>query len=583
MIPESYILQLKASCDIVSVISSYVPLKRDGRNQKCLCPFHLEKTPSLVVYENTQSFYCFGCGIGGDVITFIMNIENLEYTEAVRLLSERAGLRMPENDEDNRQAELRKRIFEMNRQAARYFHSFLKEPQGKVARDYFRKRQLEWKTIVRYGLGYAPDSWNSLRGYLKQQGYSDEEMAQADLVIRSKSNSYYDKFRNRVIFPILDLRGNVIAFGGRVLGDEKPKYLNTSDTLVFQKKRNLFSLNFAKNHKNGTLILCEGYMDVIAMYQAGFTGAIATLGTALTSEQARLISRYADDVVIAYDSDTAGQAATRRASDLFREAGITARVLQIRGAKDPDEYIKKYGSGKFQILLQQSGTVTETNVERLKEKYHLEQPDEKQKYLLEYCNIIAQMSDALEREVYIGRLSLECEVSRDAIEQQVKYLRRQLWRQQQKQMQGLPENSFVIRDQINPERAQYPRVAKAEEGVLHFMLAHPDYHAYITEKLTPDDFKTTWNRQIYHQICSRLEQNLTIDLSSFHEQLSAEEMSRFSQILNGQGEMTPTKEYLDDCISILEKERTRLTEDEITAMTPEQLEAARLARAKKKK
>lgn len=583
MITEGYIMQLKAACDIVSIISSYVPLKQNGRNRKCLCPFHLEKTPSFVVYEDTQSFYCYGCGAGGDVITFIMRIENLEYLEALKLLAERVGLPLPENERDDQQAKLRQRLLELNRQAARYFHSVLKGPDGKSARDYFAQRRLSAKTIVRYGLGYAPDSWNALRNTFQKQGYSYEEMVQADLIVRSKSGSYYDKFRNRVIFPILDLRGNVIAFGGRVLDDQTPKYVNTSDTLVFQKKRNLFSLNFAKNSREKTLILAEGYMDVIAMHQAGFTGAVATLGTALTSEQARLISRYADDVVIAYDSDEAGQKATSRASKLFGAAGVTARVLRLYGAKDPDEFIKKYGSGKFQILLKNAGTVTQTQTERLKEQYDLERPEEKRKYLLEYCAMIAQMSDALERQVYIGQLALECGVSREAIELQVRHMIRAQRKRQQKQMQQISGDRLRIRDKVNPDGEKYPRAARAEEGILHFMMANPDFYYYITERLSPDDFKTKWNRQIYERICERLQQNLTIDFVGFHDQFSADEISRFSRILNNGGQIASTQESLDDCIAVLKAAREKMSPEDILSLTPQQLEEKRLETAKQKK
>lgn len=583
MITESYIMQLKAACDIVSVISSYIPLKQNGRTKKCLCPFHLEKTPSFVIYEDTQSFYCYGCGVGGDVITFIMRIENLEYMEALKFLAERAGLPLPESERDNKQAEQRKRLLELNRKAAHYFHSMLKSPEGKTARDYFASRKLSAKTVVKYGLGYAPDSWNSLRDTFRKQGYTYEEMEQADLVIRSKSGSYYDKFRGRVIFPILDLRGNVVAFGGRVLGDATPKYLNTSDTPVFQKKRNLFSLNFAKNSREKTLILSEGYMDVIAMNQAGFDGAVATLGTALTSEQARLISRYADDVIIAYDSDEAGQKATNRASKLFASAGVTARVLRLYGAKDPDEFIKKYGSGKFQILLQKSGTVTQTQAQSLKDRYDLKKPEEKQKYLLEYCGMIAQMPDALERQVYIGQLATECEVSREAIEIQVKHMIASQRKRNSKQDDKFISGRLYTRDKVNPDSEKYPRAVRAEEGILHFMMSNPDFYPYITENISPDDFKTELNRRLYERICEELSRNSSVDFSALHDKFSEDEISRFSRILNDGGRIASTKESLDDCIAVLKKMREKMAPEDIMALTPQQLEEKRLKTARQKK
>ncbi|MEG0570990.1 MAG: DNA primase, partial [Oscillospiraceae bacterium] len=371
-IPSSFISQLVSNCDIEDIISSYVNVKHAGRNAKCICPFHSEKTPSLVVYNDTQSFFCFGCGAGGDVITFIMRIENLGYSEAVEFLARRAGMSVPDGVDDQT-SKLRSTVLEMNKEAARFFNSCLNSDVGKPGYDYFKKRNISDKIIKTYGLGYAPDSWDKLINHLKSKGYTTEQMYKAALVSKSvKSKNYYDSFRNRVMFPIIDLRGNVIAFGGRVLDDSKPKYLNTADTVAFKKSRNLFSLNLAKNEIKDKIILAEGYMDVITVYSAGFKNVVATLGTALTPEQARLISKYTNQVIIAYDSDNAGQAATQRAINLFSEVGITTKTLNMDGAKDPDEYIKKFGVKRFGLLIDGAENIIEYEFKKLASQCDLE-------------------------------------------------------------------------------------------------------------------------------------------------------------------------------------------------------------------
>ena len=306
--PESFLQELKLRNDITELVSSYITLKRRGRNMVGLCPFHGEKTPSFNIYTENGSFYCFGCGVGGDVITFVMKMENLDYVDAVKFLAQRAGMDMPEDSYDDSMSKLRTRVYEANREAARYYYKILYSPDGKNGLDYFHGRMLTDRTIRHFGLGFADDDWSSLSDYLIGKGFSKNELVAANLAVKQRNgNGIYDRFRNRVMFPIIDLRGNVIAFGGRIMTDEKPKYLNTSDTPVFKKSENLFSLNNAKNSGSRTLILCEGYMDVIAVNQAGFQNAVATLGTALTREQAMLMKRYADEVVICYDSDEAGQ------------------------------------------------------------------------------------------------------------------------------------------------------------------------------------------------------------------------------------------------------------------------------------
>ena len=405
MLPELFIQQLKQSCDMERIVSGYLPLKKKGRYLVGLCPFHSEKSPSFYVYPQNQSFYCFGCGAGGDVITFIRRIENLEYMEAVKLLADRCGLELPmDSDQSDERSMLKKRVLEINRESARFFHSCLMSEQGRQAYEYLISRGRDRKTIRHFGLGYAPAGWDGLLNHLRTKGFSDNDMLEANVVTKGKYGPH-DRFSNRVIFPIIDLRGNVVAFGGRALDDKGAKYLNSSDTPVFKKSKTLFALNFAKTSKRPGLILAEGYMDVIAIHQAGFDNAVATLGTALTEEQARLISQYAERVVLAYDSDGPGQAATKRAMNIFDEVGVKVSVLSMTGAKDPDEFIKKYGTERFAMLLDNSRNPVEFELSKLRTTHDTAQADGKVGYLKEACKLFA-MSLQSRRKLSRHRLKI---------------------------------------------------------------------------------------------------------------------------------------------------------------------------------
>lgn len=367
---DSFLEQLRANTDIESVISPYVNLRRRGKNLVGLCPFHNEKTPSFTVYPENGSFYCFGCGVGGDVITFVRRMENLDYMEAVKQLADRVGMALPEDGYDDTLAKKRTAVLAANRAAAKFFHSQLFTDRGRHALNYFLDRGLTMKTIRHFGLGFAPDDWRALKNHLNEQGFDDILLESANLLRRSDKSgkvSYYDNFRNRVMFPIIDPRGNVIAFGGRVLDDSKPKYINTSDTLVYKKSNGVFALNFAKNGNDGKLIIAEGYMDVIALHQAGFTNAVACLGTALTKEQANLLSRYADEIILSYDADEAGQKATARALGIFGTTGMEIKVLRLTGGKDPDEIIKKYGAQRFRDIINGAANDTEYRLLRARQ------------------------------------------------------------------------------------------------------------------------------------------------------------------------------------------------------------------------
>jgi len=570
-LPESFLQQLKLSCDIESIISSYVTVKRQGRNRACLCPFHSEKTPSMVIYNDTQSFYCFGCGAGGDVITFIMKIENLEYIEAVKFLADRAGLQMPETGVDDSVAKLKMRILEMNREAARFFHSCLISPIGQAGMEYLKRRQLTDETIKKFGLGYAPNSWDSLRKHLRAKGYTDEEMYKAFLVGRSQKGTFFDIYRNRVIFPIMDLRGNVIAFGGRVLDDSKPKYLNSGDTLVFKKTKNLFCLNLAKNEIKDRLILAEGYMDVIAMYQAGFHNVVATLGTALTQDQARMISGYVNEVILSYDSDEAGQTATKRAVGLLSAEGVKARVLKIEGAKDPDEYIKKFGSTRFKLLLDGSDNATDYELARLKQQFDTDTAAGQADYLKAAINqVLSNLTTPVERDVYAGKLSKETGVSRETILAQVDTLiRKKRYTKEKKEWQDIQSGKQYYSDRVNPQKAANKREAIAEERILAFLYRDNGFSEYILERLDADSFVTDFNRRLFGIIAEKLQHNITLD--SLSGELTPTEMAKLTGYLAQNADLKNLKDELDDDIDVLIKHKNRLTSDKIAGMDVEAL------------
>ena len=570
-IPSAFISQLKMSCDIESVISSYISLKRAGRNTKALCPFHSEKTPSFTVYNDTQSYYCFGCGAGGDVITFIMQIENVDYVEAVKILASRVGMTLPEDQADDRAAKLRQKVYEINREAARYFHSMLHSQKGKAGLEYFAKRGLTPKTIKTYGLGYAPDGWDNLKNHLLEKGFTLSDMYAAAVVSKSKNDTYYDKFRNRVMFPIIDLRGNVTAFSGRVLDDSKPKYINTDDTPVYKKSRTLFSMNFAKNENGGRIILAEGNLDVISLYQAGFTNAVASCGTALTSEQARMISQYASEVVIAYDSDSAGRIATQKASRLFDETGIKIKVLNMSGAKDPDEYIKKYGATRFKLLLDGSESVTEYQLERIKSEFDTDSAEGRLSYLNRAAEYLATLKNPIERELYAGRLADETSVSKDTITSRVdSVLKKNVRAKKKREWNDIAQNKQAYSDRINPQRARNLREAKAEEGIIAYLYKNPDSFEHINSRLSPDDFVTDFNKKIFGIFYEYLQNNITPDLGLLADKLLPEEMGRVSGMLAKIPDFGSAT-GLDDYIDILLEHKNKLTPEKTADMSPQEL------------
>lgn len=583
-IPQSFIQQLLLQCEIEEIISSYAVLKNEGRNRKCLCPFHSEKTPSFVVYNDTQSFYCFGCGAGGDVITFLMRVENLDYVEAVRLLAKRCGMEVPDDAGDDRSAQLKAKVLEINRAAARFFNTCLKTKEGQPGLAYLKKRGLSDQTITKYGIGFAPDGWDHLKNHLVGKGFTLEELAAACVITKSRKGSYFDSFRNRVMFPIIDIRGSVIAFGGRVLDDSKPKYLNSPDTPVFKKSRNLFSLNFAKNVKGGRMILAEGYMDVIAVNAAGFENVVATLGTALTAEQSRLIAKYAHEVVIAYDSDEAGQAATHRAVNLLSEVGLATKILKLSDAKDPDEYIKKFGVKRFELLLDGAGDVIEFELNKLKASIRLEETDGKIAYIRKAVGILSSINNALEREIYAGIIAKDTGVSQVSVMSQVKSSMKRKYKAREKKEWGeIQSNKSVVTDRINPEKSANLKEALAEERLIAFLFRNPDHLPYILSRISAEDFVTDFNKRVFTSILEIIKAGGELVFSVLVPGFTQEETAKIAQMLAKSSGLQNTKEMLDDYIDVLKAHKNSLSPSEIGAADPEKLDQyLRLLQEKKK-
>ncbi len=573
--PSGFLSELKMRSDITDVVSSYVSLKRRGRNMIGLCPFHSEKTPSFNIYPENGSFYCFGCGTGGDVITFIMKIENLDYIEAVKFLAMRAGMSMPEDSYDDGVAKLKGRILEANREAARFFHAQLMSENGKPAQEYLMGRALSRQTIVRFGLGYAPSNRFALSDHLRKKGFKNEEIVAANLAFqRSSGKGIVDRFSDRVMFPIIDLRGNVIAFGGRILTDQKPKYLNTSDTLAFKKSSNLFSLNNAKNTGLRTLILCEGYMDVIALNAAGFQNAVATLGTALTPEQALLMKRYADEVIICYDADEAGQKATAKAIDILRNAGLVIRVLTIPDGKDPDEFIRKNGErgqAAFKNLLDSSGDDVEYRLTKLRLNHDLNRPDSKASYMKEALRIIANLDSFVEQDIYVSRLSDELGIRKDAVIEDLNRIKLNKRRDVAKKEYKKIASDLVGRDEkLNPQKKDNMRGAKAEEMLISYIFHNPDMLNRASELISAEDFVTDFNARFYRYISERINSGVQPDLN-ISQDFTPEEVSRFYSIINSYNSQTATLNAMREYIDTIHYEKGKLDKDVLSQMSAEEI------------
>lgn len=555
---DSFLQELKMKTDIEDVISTYVTLKRRGATLVGLCPFHNEKTPSFTVYPATQSFYCFGCGAGGDAITFVKKIENLDYLDAVKTLAQRAGLQMPQEGFDDSLSKRRRRILEMNREAARFYHSVLLSPEGKVGYDYYIGRALSAATINHFGLGFAPNQWDALLKHMRAKGYQPAELVDAGLA-RKGQKGYYDNFRNRVMTPIIDVRGNVIAFGGRVLDDSKPKYINTGDTLVYKKTNELFALNFAKDSKEDALILCEGYMDVIAMHQAGFTNAVAGCGTALTTEQVRLISRYAKEVILTYDADEAGQKALQKAMTLFDQTDVKVRIPALVGGKDPDEIIRTYGRDKFKGMLEGASNETEFRLLSLRRQYNLATTQGKIDFIGGALQILATLPP-VEQDLYVSRLSEELGVERQNMKVQLQDLvARQGNRREKREFNRIVQENMrkTAREMMATDASL--RKLRAEDRLISLLLRYPDC-SRLCKDFDPQWLTPGFAQRVFTLILQRLENGDGTELMDLRDRLTDDEMGRLSGIIARGGESADAKQEFSDCLQTIRAEQQKKQE-----------------------
>lgn len=555
---DSFLQELKMKTDIEDVISTYVTLKRRGATLVGLCPFHNEKTPSFTVYPATQSFYCFGCGAGGDAITFLKKIENLDYLDAVKTLAQRAGLQMPQEGFDDSLSKRRRRILEMNREAARFYHSVLLSPEGKVGYDYYIGRALSAATINHFGLGFAPNQWDALLKHMRAKGYQPAELVDAGLA-RKGQKGYYDNFRNRVMTPIIDVRGNMIAFGGRVLDDSKPKYINTGDTLVYKKTNELFALNFAKDSKEDALILCEGYMDVIAMHQAGFTNAVAGCGTALTTEQVRLISRYAKEVILTYDADEAGQKALQKAMTLFDQTEVKVRIPALVGGKDPDEIIRTYGRDKFKGMLEGASNETEFRLLALRRQYNLATTQGKIDFIGGALQILATLPP-VEQDLYVSRLSEELGVERQNMKVQLQDLvARQGNRREKREFNRIVQENMrkTARETMATDASL--RKLRAEDRLISLLLRYPDC-SRLCKDFDPQWLTPGFAQRVFTLILQRLENGDGTELMDLRDRLTDDEMGRLSGIIARGGESADAKQEFSDCLQTIRAEQQKKQE-----------------------
>ena len=569
---DSFISEITARNDVESVISQYVSLRRRGNTLVGLCPFHNEKTGSFTVYTQTNSFYCFGCGAGGDVINFTMRIENLDYMEAVRTLADRSGLQMPTDGYDDSMQKLRLKLYEVNRAAARFFHAKLFDKADTRGLEYFaQERKLSAATIRHFGLGYSPDSWDALYKHLRKEGFTDDIMLQANLIVKRKNgNGYFDRFSKRVMYPIIDLRGNVIAFGGRKLPNDESaaKYINTSDTPVYKKTNNVFALNFAKNSKRKGLILCEGYMDVIAMHQAGFDNAVAACGTSFTDEQAKLLSRYAEEIVVIMDADAAGEKSTNRTIDILSKTGMSVRVVRLPDAKDPDEFIKKHGDIAFANLVDDAGNDIEYKLKSEENKHNLASDNGKLEYLRGAASILSKVDDPVARELYLSRVAerfdIPVGVFRQSVNQAIKGRNRA---EERRRTAKIVSGQTDIKS-ANPEKRLHRRACIAEETVLSVLYNHPEL--YRGAGVKADDFITAFNRRVFERLEQIIQSGAQPDFSRFSGDFAPDEMGEIVMMFNRRVGGDVAAQELRDSVSVMQDERSKTALQNPSDMTDDE-------------
>ncbi|MBP3319834.1 MAG: DNA primase [Ruminiclostridium sp.] len=556
-IPSAFLDELVARSDIVDVVSDYVTLTPKGGSYWGLCPFHGEKTASFHVLPDRQLYHCFGCGKGGGVVSFVMELENLPYVDAVRLLAKRAGMEFPERDMDESSRRKRAKLLALNKEAARFFHSQLHSPVGREGLAYLQGRGLSKGIMTRFGLGFAPESWDSLIKAMAQKGFDKRDLLDAGLAVSNQKGGIYDRFRNRVMFPIIDLRGDVIGFGGRVLGDATPKYLNSPDSPVFNKSRNLFALNLAKTTKLGRIVLTEGYMDTISLYQAGFDCAVASLGTALTADHAKLLSRFTKEVVICYDADTAGIQAANRAIPLLEKTGLKVRVLRVTGAKDPDEFIRKFGPDAFSRLLDQSENYVEYNLRQIQAKYDLTDPVQKTEFARESAGMLAGLDSPVEREVYAGQVAELTGIGKPALLQEIQRARNsKLWAAKKKQNRRDMTPVTQVQPKARQMRYENTRSARAEEGILRLLMLDGSL-VRETAGLEPDHFSSQYLGKIYAVLRRRLLEGRAIQLGMLEGELDREEIELLAEILRQPEALEHGSKAMADYRAILDTEQAK--------------------------
>lgn len=558
---EELIEEIRSSNDIVDVISKYVTLKRSGRNFFGLCPFHKEKSPSFAVSPDKQIFHCFGCGAGGNVIHFISKIEGLDFKDTLELLANRVNIELPtlDNLEDDKTARLKSKVYEINKIAAEFYHENLYKPTSKTAQEYIKKRKLDNRTLKAFLIGYA-GNFNELYLLLKQKGYTEEEMLASSLVKRTENGGYMDSFRKRLMFPIQDVRERVIAFGGRVLDDSKPKYINSPENIVYSKGRNLFGLNVAKKHDTKKIVIVEGYMDAISLYQRGITNVVASLGTAMTEAQGRLLRRYSEQVILGYDADGAGQAAILRGMEILQNLGCDIRVLQIEGAKDPDEYVLKYGPERFQKCVDNAISLVEFKVKVLLKELNIENTNDKIKFLNEIAKILAKVTNQMEREIYVDKIAKEYKISKEAIYAEVNKL-------MYKDNQGskkLEKRVVTMIPKEEKENSVSEAVLKRENLVIYLLInEYSKCYEKIKNLITLDYIQDDTNKQILKKMYEEFEKgnsNTSQLLDWFQDE---KVISHITEIMAGDFEITDVNKAIDDLISIYEKEKLISRRNEI--------------------
>lgn len=575
-IDQSFLDELTARSDIVDVVSRYVSLKKSGSNYFGLCPFHNEKSPSFSVSQDKQIFHCFGCGVGGGVLSFIMRAEGLEFYDAVSFLAKQHGMTVPENNSDNKTSRKRERLLELMKDTARFYYSELWKPENVKVQQYFAKRGLTRKTMNRFGLGFAPDSFFATMDAMKEKGYTQDELLACGLVAKSEKGNLYDKFRNRVMFPIFDLRGNVIAFGGRVMDDSKPKYLNSPETTIFHKSRNLFAIEKARKTANDYFILAEGYMDVIALHQAGFDSAVASLGTALTEEQARLIARYTKNIVISYDADNAGQAAAQRAIDILKKSGLNVRVLRIPNAKDPDEFIKEKGSDAFRRLIEQSADDIAYKLNNISSKFDLEEDKDRISFLKEAAYMLALIDSDIEREIYTSRAANMAKISSDSMMLEVRKALQKRKQNLQKQKK-LEVRSVTQNAQPRDKAFKYENItsARSEEGILSVIFGDNTLVSYLNGKISPDDFTSPILKAFFMHALELYNNDKSITIPAFEGYFEPEALSLLTNITSRPVPAMREK-ALDDYINNIKSCKLKQTDSDTDSLLS-------FAKAKKEK